>query len=644
MRKALVLGLALLAGCAGPAGGGPAATYPAPERAADSVAALAAFRSNIAAIHARDRAAYLEYYLRSPRLARTGPAGVAWGYQGLAADDPDSWPDTLVATHFEVTPVAPGVVYGAYRYRVVDGGSQRGVSERVLVRQPDGSWKVAVSTAFGSPGDRPVPPVALTGATIIDGTGAAPITGSIVMRDGAIECVGDCTIGSDVERVDASGKWIIPGLVDAHVHYSQTGWADGRPDALDVRDRFPYAATIAALEASPERFFRSHLCSGVTATFDVGGYPWTWDLRPAAEGSTSAPHIAAAGPLLSTRDHWLNLPAMRQFVHMSSDEATREGARMIAAWDSDAVKIWYLVGAESPDTAEVKGMLRVAAREAAEAGIPLIVHATNLWAAKDALRAGAHLLVHSVEDRPVDDEFIRLARAAGAFYNPTLTVYEGYAELAARSFQPDHSLACVDPETRRKARLTDSLPGGGVSPAAQARRARVAAITRENTRRVHEAGIPVVLGTDAGNPLTLHGPSVYPEMEAMREAGLSPMAVIVASTRDAARAMGRTDFGTIAPGQIADLVVLDADPLLDLSNIRTVRLVVRAGEVWTRDELDFDPERDHERNGEPRPAAGAAEVQNEASGDGAGGLLHGRTAGGAGSGGECEGTGGERDG
>lgn len=590
MRQALALGLALLAGCTGPAAGGPAAPYPAPERAADSLAALASFRSNIAAIHARDRAAYLEHYLRSPRLARTGPAGVAWGYEDLAADDPGSWPDTLVATHFQVAPVAPGVVYGAYSYRVVDGGSQRGVSERVLVRQPDGSWKIAVSTAFGSPGDRPVPPVALTGATIIDGTGAAPVTGSVLMRDGAIECVGVCAIAGDVERVDASGKWIIPGLVDAHVHYSQTGWADGRPDALDVRDRFPYAATIAGLEASPERFFRSHLCSGVTATFDVGGYPWTWDLRAAAEGSTSAPHVAAAGPLLSTRDHWLNLPAMRQFVHMSSDEATRDGARMIAAWDSDAVKVWYLVGGTSPDTAEVKGMLRVAAREAAEAGIPLIVHATNLWAAKDALRAGAHLLVHSVEDRPIDDEFIGLARAAGAFYNPTLTVYEGYAELAARSFQPDHSLACVDPETRRKARLTDSMPGGGASPAARARRARVAALTRENLRRVHEAGIPVVLGTDAGNPLTLHGPSVYPEMEAMAEAGLSPMAVIVAGTRDAARAMGRTDFGTIVPGQIADLVVLDADPLLDVSNIRTVRLVVRAGEVWTRDELEFDPE------------------------------------------------------
>lgn len=593
MRRAIVVPLLLVSACAAPrpaAPGAPGATdgpYASGSRAADSAAAMAAFRSNIGAIHARDRAAYLEHYLQSPRLARTGPGGVAWGYAGLAAADPDSWPDTLVATHFEVVPVAPGVAYGAYRYRVVDGGSQRGVSERVLVRQPDGSWKVAVSTAFGSPGDQPVPPFALTNATIIDGTGAPPVTGTVVMRDGRIECVGDCDLAADVEAVDATGKWIIPGLVDAHVHYSQTGWADGRPDALDLRDRFPYESTIAELEANPERFFRSHLCSGVTATFDVGGYPWTWSLRERAERSTSAPHVAAAGPLISARDHWLNQPATRQFIHMSDTAATRAGARMITAWDSDAVKVWYLVGAASSDTAAMKASLRVAAEEASRAGIPLIVHATNLWAAKDALRAGARLLVHSVEDQPVDDEFLALARAAGAFYNPTLTVYEGYLELAERRFQPDHDMACVDPVTRRKAMLTDSIPGGGGSAGARARLERTGAITRENTRRVHEAGIPVVLGTDAGNPLTLHGPAVYPEMEAMAAAGLSPMDVIVASTRDAALAMGRNDFGTVTPGQIADLVVLDRDPLADVSNARSVRLVVRAGEIWTRSELEY---------------------------------------------------------
>ncbi|MEW5930493.1 MAG: amidohydrolase family protein [Gemmatimonadota bacterium] len=564
--------------------------YTPAARAADSTEALAAFRSNIGAIHSRDRAAYLRHYLQSPRLARTGPGGVQWGYAGLAGGDPDSWPDTLVATHFEVVPVAPGVVYGAYRYRVVQDGSSRGVSERVLVKQPDGSWKVAVSTAFGSPGDAPVPAFALTGATIVDGTGAAPRVGTVVMRDGRIACVGRCEVGPGIETIDARGKWIVPGLVDGHVHYSQTGWADGRPDALDLRDRFPYDSTVAELRANPGRFYRSWLCSGVTATFDVGGYPWTWELRGPAERSTSAPHVAAAGPLVTPfAPPQLLLPGTQQFMRMESDSVTRAAARFVTSWDADALKVWMVVGPTAADTAVWVRRLGIAAEEARRARKPLIVHATNLWAAKHALRAGAKLLVHSVDDAPVDEEFLRLAREAGTSYNPTLTVRDGYVQLAERRFRAEGlPMECVDPSTRRKAYLTDSLPGGTPLPAAARERlARGYRTMLANLKRVHDAGIPVVMGTDAGNPLTLHGPSVYREMEAMAEAGMTPMQVLVASTRNGARAMGRDDFGTLEPGKVADLVVLDADPLASVGNLRRVALVARGGEIWTREELEY---------------------------------------------------------
>jgi imidazolonepropionase-like amidohydrolase len=563
--------------------------YTAQQRARDSTEALAAFRGNIGAIHGRDRAAYLRYYLQSPRLARTGPGGVNWGYEGMTGGDPNAWPDTLIATHFEVVPVAPGVVYGAYRYRVVQGGSQRGVSERVLVRQPDGSWKIAVSTAFGAPGDAPVPAYAFTGATVIDGTGAAPRrNATVVMRNGRIACVGECDLGPDVETIDARGKWIIPGLIDAHVHYSQTGWVDGRPDAEDVRARFPYDSTVVQLEANPERFFRSYLCSGVTGTFDVGGYPWTWPLRRRAEASNAAPRVAAAGPLLSTIDHWVNLPGMRQFIHTASDSATRAGVRMAAQYGSDAIKVWYIGEGPSPDTAHLRAMLRAVSEEARAAGIPLIVHATDLWQAKDALRAGARLLVHSVEDLPVDDEFIQLARAAGTIYNPTLTVLQGYRQLYERRFDPTGlPMECVDPATRAKAELTSTLPAINLPPAFGQRMEQMNAIAVDNLRRVHAAGIPVAMGTDAGNPLTLHGASVYREMEAMAQAGLSPMDVLVSSTRIPAMAMGREDIGTLEVGKLADLVVLDADPLADVRNLRSVRLVTRGGEVWTRAELEY---------------------------------------------------------
>jgi imidazolonepropionase-like amidohydrolase len=440
-------------------------------------------------------------------------------------------------------------------------------------------------------------PVALAGATLIDGRGGGAVPDAVVViRGGRIECAGPrsaCPVPAGVRTQDVRGRWLMPGIVDAHVHYSQTGWADGRPDALDMRERFPYIETIAKLkDARP--FYRANLCSGVTATFDVGGFPWTWTLRAAAERDPLAPHVSAAGPLLSTRDHWLNVPGERQFLHIGTDSAVVAGARYLIANRTDAMKVWFLAGATSPDTASWKRRIRTAGDMARAAGIPLIVHATGLWQAKEALRAGAKLLVHGVSDLPIDEEFLELARRNGTVYTPTLVVTSGYLQLRARSFDRaayGESLACVDPETRAKAFLSDSLPGGQTAEqVAQAKQAaaRRFALEADNVRRVHAAGIAIAMGTDAGNPLTLHGPSVYLEMEALHAAGLTPMQVIVAATRNSALAMGRlADFGTIERGKIADLVVLRADPLADIRNARTVELVVRGGTVHRRSDLTF---------------------------------------------------------
>ncbi|NIP81445.1 MAG: amidohydrolase family protein, partial [Gemmatimonadetes bacterium] len=428
-----------------------------------------------------------------------------------------------------------------------------------------------------APEDAP-PPIALVGATLIDGTGAPPVPGAtVVVREGRIACAGpaaDCPVPDDARRIDVAGRWITPGLIDAHVHYSQTGWADGRPDALDLRDEYPYEETVHWLETHPDVLGRGYLCSGVTATFDVGGYPWTWGLRSRSDTSGLMPHVEAAGPLLSTRDHWLNLPAERQFVFIPDDSAVEAGVDYLAVNGTSAVKVWFLVGARS-DTAALRHRLETAATRAREAGIPLIVHATGLWDATVAVENGAHLLVHSVQDEAVDERFLRAAREAGTLYTPTLVVYDGYAQLAARRFEPGpygDALACVDPTSLAKARATDEVPGGIGGDQLESLRARAAGrrrVTAENLRRVRDAGIPVVLGTDAGNPLTLHGPSVYLELEAMADAGLSPAEVLVAATRDAARAMGREDdLGTLEPGKVADLLVLRADPLADVRGWR----------------------------------------------------------------------------
>ena len=454
------------------------------------------------------------------------------------------------------------------------------------------------SVAAAAPATTPAKPAAkgaataIVGATLVDGTGAPAVPhATIVIRGDRIECAGArCAVPAGSQRIDGSGLWAVPGIVDAHVHFSQTAWADGRPDALDVRERHPYETTSADLKMHPERFFRSDLCSGVTAVFDVGGYPWTVELarRSAADGSI--PHYEAAGPLLSTLDHWLNLPAERQFIHLKDEAAAETGVRYLASIGSAAVKVWYIVTPELP-VEKTEPWVLAAGAQAKKAGLPLIVHATGLPEAKAALRAGARLLVHGVDDKPVDDEFLSLAKQNGTIYCPTLVVVGGYLRMyesleARKPPAIDDPNGCVDPATRAKLVETASLPQPeGLAARIERTRTRAARIldqSSKNLKRVADAGIPIAMGTDAGNPLTLHGPSVYGEMEAMQAAGMSPMAVLVASTKGGSAAMGAAaakEFGTLEAGKAADLLLVAADPTKDVAALRRIRLVMRAGAV-----------------------------------------------------------------
>jgi imidazolonepropionase-like amidohydrolase len=559
-------------------------------------AARRVFEANLDAIRRRDRAAYLDCYLRSPTLARGGPDGFTLSYDSLAADRDQSWPDHFEGLDLRLVPVEPGVVYGTYRYRVRYGAvEQSGLSERFFVETP-ARWKIAVSTAYPATGVAP-PPRAIVGATLVDGRGGTPVKDAVVLiRGGKIVAAGpraSVRVPAGVDTLDAHGCWLLPGLVDAHVHYSQTGWADGRPDALDLRPTYPYEDTEVRLRERPERFHRAYLACGVTAVFDVGGYPWTLAMARAAESNLESPHVAAAGPLLSTIDHWLNLPAERQFIFLSDTTAAIRGVAYLKSIGAAAVKVWFIVRPGS-DFDAMERAVDVAGREAHRAGLRLLVHATGLREARAALRAGADLLVHSVDDHPVDAGFLAMARRNHTIYCPTLTVRGGYVRMADAVMR-DAAPAIDDPNG-----AVDSLTRAHVlDTAEEARRAgararpyRATAIDSANAmmaanlRAVMRAGIPVAMGTDAGNPLTLHGPAVYAEMEAMQRDGMTPMEVIVAATRNAARAMGRgADFGTVEPGKDADLAIVGADPTRDVANLRALRWVVRGGVVRSSAEL-----------------------------------------------------------
>ena len=557
---------------------------------ADLAAARAVFQANLEAIRNQDAAAYLDCYLQSDGLARTGPTGFVLGYEGLAATAGQGWPEVFEAQDLRLTPIRSGMVYGSYRYRVrFDGAEQSGLSERLFVETSDG-WKIAVTTAFPSLPGVPPPPRALVGATLVDGTGADPIVDAVVLvRDGRVECAGsaaECPVPEGVEEVDLSGRWIAPGLVDSHVHFSQTGFVDGRPDFVDLRSKYPYEQVQGRLQAEPERFLSAYLCSGVTAVFDVGGYPWTWEMRDRYAGSTEAPHIAAAGPLLSTLDFWLNLPAEKQFIYLGHKGDGRSGVKYLDERGADAVKVWF-IPTQDREFEVMSTVVTDVGKRARRAELPLIVHATGLREAKVAVAAGAHLLVHSVWDQPVDDGLVALLMEKGTIYSPTLTVAAGYLRLAAAAVageapEIDDPNRCVDSWTREKVAYIGKMGSQGFSEervvAMRARTSERERIAAENLLLLARAGVPIAMGTDAGNPLTLHGPSVYAEMEAMQAAGLSAAEVVVASTLNGARAMGReSEIGSVESGKVADLVVLTADPTLDIAAFRRLTHVMRGG-------------------------------------------------------------------
>ena len=203
------------------------------------------------------------------------------------------------------------------------------------------------------------------------------------------------------------------------------------------------------------------------------------------------------------------------------------------------------------------------------------------------------MLVHSVEDQPVDEEFVQLALEAGTYYAPTLLVGRNWRRARAsamlgRAVEPDDPNHCVDAETRRVLSeagiLRSMLPADQQSTARAFRllegNDRDIALMQANLLRVHEAGIPVTTATDAGNPLTLHGPSIYAEMEAMEAAGIPAREVLQLSTRTGATFMGLGQaIGTLEAGKLADLIVLTEDPGESTRAFRSITHVMRAGDL-----------------------------------------------------------------
>jgi imidazolonepropionase-like amidohydrolase len=407
---------------------------------------------------------------------------------------------------------------------------------------------------------------------------------AILVLKGRITWVGpksQARIPPEAKVVDLTGTWVMPGLVDAHVHFFQSAGLYTRPDIIDLRAVRPYADEMAAIKADLADTFRRYLASGVTAVVDMGGPFWNFDIRDTARKDPLAPRVAVAGPLISTVARPQLDLGDPPIIRAQSPEHARKLVEEQLERKPDLTKIWFVLAPDRPPPVGAAIVAEVAEASHA-AGVRLAVHATELETARLAVLNGADILVHSIQDGPIDSEFLALLKERNILYIPNLIVLEGYAEVLGRRVD-------LLPEERRwgspqvVSTWAEMPPADSGEAAAQAAErtplfARRMELARANLAPVVAAGIPLAAGTDAGNIGTLPGPSMHREMQLMVEAGMPVTDALKASTSGAARVFSPTpEFGTVAPGMLADLLVLEADPLADIRNVARIRFVVREG-------------------------------------------------------------------
>jgi imidazolonepropionase-like amidohydrolase len=440
-------------------------------------------------------------------------------------------------------------------------------------------------------------PTAFVGGTVVNPEGAPIVEdATVVVEDGRITAVGpraDVDVPDDATVIDAGGKYLIPGLTDGHVHFFQSGGLYTRPDAIDLRAVRPYAEELALIkERLPDTFAR-YLRSGITSVVDVGGPMWNLDVRAQADTMAKAPRVTVAGPLISSVERPKLDEGDPPILKIETPEAARAEVREQVEAGVDLIKIWYIVRpTETP--AAYRPVVEATIEEAHRLGKRVAVHATQLETARAAVEAGADILVHSVFSRPVDDAFVQLMHENDVLYTPTIMVMERYSEVFAQQLDltvPEHQIAHPDiiGSLFDLRTLPDSLMTPGRRRQMQSTRpVNPDSAAIRNLRVLHDAGVPIVAGTDAGNIGTPHGPALHREIELMRAAGLSPREILTTATVGGARLAGRDDLGTIEAGQLADLVILDEDPRTDIAHWSTIHRVVKGGHVFAPDDL-VDP-------------------------------------------------------
>lgn len=398
-------------------------------------------------------------------------------------------------------------------------------------------------------------------------------------------------IPDTVKKVDVSGKYLLPGLMDAHVHFFQSGGLYTRPDIVDLRHVKPYKKEQQWINRHRKAFLSHYLHNGITTVVDVGGPMDNFKTRDSISPQYITPNIFLTGPLISTYQPKPFKIEDPPIIKANSPKEARELVRNQLPYKPDFIKIWFIVTKDQPASDNLP-IVKAVIDESHKQGLKVAVHATELKTARLAVDAGADLLVHSVMNQVIAEPFLETLKKHNVDYIPTLQVMKNYKRAFHQDFDfYPHVFRTAEPfsmgslfdlrqidSTKRPAWLNETLN----QPAKDwERKDSIMAI---NLKKVFNHGINVVTGTDAGNIGTLHGASYFREMKLMKEAGLSNKAVLKASTINGAGLFeGTAKTGAIESGKLADILVLNKNPLDSLKHILEIDKVIKDGSVLALD-------------------------------------------------------------
>jgi imidazolonepropionase-like amidohydrolase len=413
-------------------------------------------------------------------------------------------------------------------------------------------------------------------------------------------------IPENASIIDGSGKFLFPGLTDAHVHFFQNGGLYTRPDAIDFRKDRPYHKEIAYSHQNMENVLRRYLQNGITNVIDVGA---TYNLLKQKEefkkGEENLPSVYMTGPLLTTYEPnpYKDLKNDSPFSLVKTIE---DGVKMVKEQlphHPDFIKIWFIVGADglSNEASANKSLpiIKAIIDEAHKNNLKVAVHATQRITAQLAVESGCDFLVHSVDDEILKDDFVQLMKKNKTILCPTLIVHNGYNSTFGQTTEmSNHELLKADPyqlgtlldlKHLSDTLLINNYKKGTNSKSAMSRSKEKNSTMMMNLKILSDAGVLIATGTDAGNIGTLHASSYLAELQAMHKSGMNNWEIITASTINGAKVLGKeNEFGSISVGKKANFILLNANPIDDIDNIINIKSVINNGVVLDPNEILAD--------------------------------------------------------